>query len=74
MSELTNPTGTMALSADGNTLATSNFTVARLLDLTALNHLRAHPSERACAITGRGLNHDEWVSSMPGLPYENTCP
>ncbi len=69
MSELTNPTERRP-----NTLATSNVTVPRLWDLTALSHPRAQPSRRrACAITGRTPTMPSGAASTSGLPYENTC-
>ena len=65
----------VAFSPDGKTLASGsdNGTVI-LWDLSQLNALRNDPVERACALTGRGLNRDEWTGHIPGLPYENTCP
>lgn len=44
-----------------------------LWDLTSLNDLRAHPAERACSLTGRGLDQAEWARYIPGLPYQDTC-
>jgi WD40 repeat protein len=60
---------------DGRTLATSgrNQTV-QLWDLTELNNLRRHATERACSLTGRGLDPDEWARYVSGLPYQATCP
>jgi WD40 repeat protein len=64
----------VVFSPDGKTLATGsdNGTVI-LWDLSQLNALRNDPVQRACALTGRGLNRDEWTGYIPGLPYENTC-
>jgi WD40 repeat protein len=45
-----------------------------LWDLTGLNYLRDHITERACSLTGRGLNPDEWIRYIPGLAYQKTCP
>src|SRR5262249_34945378 len=45
-----------------------------LWDLTDLNYLRHHITERACSLTGRSLNHDEWIRYIPGLVYQKTCP
>jgi WD40 repeat protein len=30
--------------------------------------------ERACAIAGRNLSHEEWEQFFPNRPYERTCP
>jgi hypothetical protein len=62
----------------GRTLATastaSTASTAMLWNLTGLNHLRDHPVERACSITRRGLDRDQWARYLPGLPYQDTCP
>jgi uncharacterized protein YjiK len=64
----------VAFSPDRRTLATgSDDTTVILWDLSQLNALRDDPVEHACALTGRGLDRDEWTSHIPGLPYENTC-
>ncbi|MCA1676841.1 MAG: hypothetical protein LC799_33250 [Actinobacteria bacterium] len=44
------------------------------MDLSGLTDLRDHAVERACSITGRGLDRDEWVRHVSGLPYKDTCP
>ena len=63
-----------AFSPDRRTLATgSDDTTVILWDFSQLNALRDDPVEHACALTGRGLDRDEWTSHIPGLPYENTC-
>jgi WD40 repeat protein len=60
---------------DGRTLATGSDDYSTMLwDLTGLNSLRDHALERACAITGGGLNPDEWARYVPGLAYEDACP
>jgi WD40 repeat protein len=38
-----------------------------------LNSLRADPAKYACAITGRGLDADEWAGFIPELKYRRTC-
>jgi WD40 repeat protein len=45
----------------------------RIWDMSELQGLRAHAVERACAITGRGLNPDEWAERVPDLGYEDSC-
>jgi len=59
---------------DGTTLATGagDGTVI-LWDLTGLNDLLDHAVERACSLTGRGLDREEWARFIPGLPYQDTC-
>src|SRR6266508_2865828 len=60
---------------DGRTLATGgNHGTVTLLDLVELNSLRQHASERACSLTQRGLDREEWARYVPGLPYQRTCP
>jgi len=44
-----------------------------LWDLTGLNDLLDHAVERACSLTGRGLDREEWARFIPGLPYQDTC-
>jgi WD40 repeat protein len=60
---------------DSNTLATASTDgTAMLWNLTGLNHLRDHAVERACFITGHGLDRDQWELYRPGLLYQDTCP
>ncbi|MGH3885235.1 MAG: WD40 repeat domain-containing protein, partial [Pseudonocardiaceae bacterium] len=65
----------VAFSSDGRTLAVGaeNGTVA-LWDLAALNQVRDHAVQRACAITHGGLDRDEWDRRIPDLPYQDSCP
>jgi WD40 repeat protein len=61
-------------SSNGELYATSddkgNVT---LWDAAELGALRRHAEEQACAITGRGLNRDEWRRHLSGLRYQETC-
>lgn len=60
---------------DGKTLATASDNGTTVLwDLSSINNPEAHATERACSITGGGLNPGQWVRYIPGLPYEQTCP
>jgi WD40 repeat protein len=45
----------------------------RLWDLGPLWSVRTAPTDRACAITGRGLDRDEWSRYVSGLAYRDTC-
>jgi len=70
----TNAVISVAFSPDGRNLTTaSRDGTAILWDLAGLNYLLGHAVERACAITGGGLNRDEWARYIPGLPYQETC-
>jgi WD40 repeat protein len=67
--------GSVVFAPDGRTLATSGEDRKVFLwDLTELNELRRHATDHACSLTGRGLDHDEWVRYVSGLPYQTTCP
>jgi hypothetical protein len=44
-----------------------------LWDLAKLNDLRTHAAQRACDLTNRGLNREEWSRYISGLPYRDTC-
>jgi WD40 repeat protein len=67
-------TGAAEFSPDGNTLATlSFFGTVTLWDLARTRTLQSHPDERACSISGRGLDQAEWTRYVPGLPYQDTC-
>jgi hypothetical protein len=47
--------------------------VASVWDYSELVRLRADPDGFACAVTGRGLDADEWARIIPELPYRPTC-
>jgi WD40 repeat protein len=70
----------LAFSPDGRTLAAAiDTSVASeekpivLWDLTALGTLRQHALDRACQLTGRGLDPAEWARYVPALPYQDSC-
>jgi len=70
----TDDVSSVAFAPDGRTLATGSDDYSTMLwDLTGFNSLRDHAPERACAITGGGLNPDEWARYVPGLAYEDAC-
>jgi hypothetical protein len=47
---------------------------ATLCDLSALEDLRIHAVERACAITGRGMNTTEWAGRVASMDHRDSCP
>jgi WD40 repeat protein len=68
----------MAISPDGRLLAAGgnyggvNENVS-LWDTTVPRDLAADPIRYACAVSGRGLNADEWSRYIPELPHQPTC-
>ncbi|WP_433379267.1 TIR domain-containing protein [Actinoplanes sp. CA-142083] len=71
------PTG-LVFRADGRTLAVpaepgGNVSSVTLWSYNSLNTLRADPAIYACAVTGRGLNADEWARYIPEVKYRRTC-
>ncbi|MGY1680833.1 nSTAND1 domain-containing NTPase [Geodermatophilus sp. SYSU D01176] len=60
--------------ADDATLVSGSWDQAvRLWDLGPLRELRDRPAERACAITGRGLDPEEWDRYIEDLDHLDTC-
>ena len=71
----TDAVSSVAFSHDGHTLTTaSGDRTVQLWDLAELDNRRRHASERACSLTHRGLDREEWARYVYGLPYQNTCP
>jgi WD40 repeat protein len=71
---IVDPPVSVAFAADGHTLATAGGESAVLWDLSGLNARRADPFERACSLSGGGLDPDGWGRSVPDLPYVVSCP
>ena len=44
-----------------------------LWDLSGLQKIQSNPIGRACSLTGRGLNADEWGVVAPDVPYVDSC-
>jgi hypothetical protein len=60
----------VAFVRDGHTLATASGDQTVLLwDLSGLQKGQSNPIGRACSLTGRGLNADEWGVVAPDVPY-----
>lgn len=66
--------GSLAVVGDGRALvAGTTDGIIVLVDLGPLLDLRERAPDRACAITGRGLDADEWDHYLPDIPFEATC-
>jgi hypothetical protein len=64
----------VAFAPDGHTLATAREDQTVLLrDVSDLNIVQAHPTRRACSLTGHGMDSDQWARYVPGLAYRDTC-
>jgi WD40 repeat protein len=63
----------LVASPDGRTLAANEQESVTLWSLSELIELRAHAAQRACELTDRGLNPDEWRRYISGLAYRDTC-
>jgi len=78
--QLGSPVGTELASADslvaspdGRTLAAGGQERVTLWSLSEPIELRAHAAQRACELTDRGLDPDEWRCYISGLAYRDTC-
>ncbi len=63
----------VAFAGDATLVSGSGDRAVRLWDLDPLRQVRDQPAERACAITGRGLDREEWDSYVRDLEYLDTC-
>ncbi|MET0415082.1 MAG: WD40 repeat domain-containing protein, partial [Actinoplanes sp.] len=63
----------LAFSPDGHTLAAGGSRSVTLWDYSVPERLGNDPDGHACAITGRGLNEEEWARYIPELPHQPTC-
>ncbi|MET0417938.1 MAG: TIR domain-containing protein [Actinoplanes sp.] len=63
----------LAFSPDGHTLASGGSRSVSLWDYSVPEGLGKDPDGQACAITGRGLNAEEWARYIPELPHQPTC-
>ncbi|MFI5495220.1 TIR domain-containing protein [Actinoplanes sp. NPDC051859] len=71
MSLLFDRDGRLLLTGTGRDLGRTWVLVWNFSDLT---DLVADPVRHACAISGGGFTPDEWSASLPGLPYQRSCP
>ena len=62
----------VAFARDGHTLPPPAATVL-LWDLSGFQKIQSNPIGRACSLTGRGLNADEWGVVAPDVPYVDSC-
>jgi hypothetical protein len=64
----------VAFALDGHTIATGSADKTVVLsDLADLDGLEADPMERACTLTGHGLDPDQWARDIPELLYQDSC-
>ncbi|WP_433831255.1 TIR domain-containing protein [Actinoplanes sp. CA-015351] len=63
----------LMFSPDGHTLAAAGSRSVTLWDYSVPEDLSADPAAEACALTGRGLDEQEWAGYIPELPYQATC-
>lgn len=65
----------LALAPGGPLLASADQDgTVHLTDLSALDDLRTHAVDRACARVGQGLSRTDWSRYLPGQAYRDTCP
>lgn len=68
-------TTAVAVADNAELVATGSLEGQILLwDLADFNALYDQAVRRACGLTGRGLDREEWVRFLPGVGYRETCP
>jgi WD40 repeat protein len=68
------PVSAVTFAPNSHTLATASHDGTALLwDLGGLRLLQDHAMDRACSITGGGLDRADWARYVPDLPYIDVC-
>jgi WD40 repeat protein len=64
----------IAWSTNGGALYVGRFNATvEIWDVRAPRPMIANPRGAACALTGRGLDEDEWAAAVPERAYRSTC-
>jgi WD40 repeat protein len=70
----TGPVSAVTFAPNSHTLGTASHDGTALLwDLGGLQLLQDHAMDRACSITGSGLDRADWARYVPDLPYIDVC-